>query len=201
MGLYAEVDIINDLGFPEVVEGGNDEIGYETVFVDYSQACAVLVDVFLTTARNLVPVDTGYLRSTINAGTDGETFCWMEAYAHYAQYVEYGTWCMSAQPYFEIALEEACHAATLVAKQALNEAREELAFLLDMDMQIAAEDSGMESNFWGGFGSLLGGSVLLMGLLLFTFPIWGILGSVFNSFNDGEDFQQRNGFIPNVIIT
>lgn len=201
MGLYAEVDIINDLGFPFDVSGGNDEIGYEYVEVDYSQACQVFVSTFIKVATELVPVDTGYLRSTINAGTDGETFCWVEAYAHYAQYVEYGTWCMSAQPYFEIALEQACDVARLVAKQAVNEAREELALLLDMDMQIAAEDEGIESNFWGGFGSLLGGTVLLMGLALFTFPIWGILGSVFDSFTDGENFQQGNGFIPNVIIT
>ena len=106
MGLYAEIDIVGDWGFPSDVTGGDDEIGYKSVPVDYSEACRVFVFPFIEVATELVPVDTGYLRSTINADTDGISICYAEATAEYAQYVEYGTWCMMAQPYFEIALEK-----------------------------------------------------------------------------------------------
>ena len=115
MGLYAEVDFINDWGFPEELTGGDETIGEASVSVNYSAACSIFVETFIKVAKELVPVDTGYLRSTIDAGTDGFSFCYAEATAEYAQYVEYGTWCMDAQPYFEIALEEACQAAGIEA--------------------------------------------------------------------------------------
>ena len=115
MGLYAEVDFITDWGFPEQLTGGDETIGEASVPVNYSGACSAFVETFLEVAKELVPVDTGYLRSTIDAGTDGFSFCYAEATAEYAQYVEYGTWCMDAQPYFEIALEEACQAAGIEA--------------------------------------------------------------------------------------
>ena len=115
MGLYAEVDFINDWGFPDELTGGDETIGEASVSVNYSGACSIFVETFMEVAKELVPVDTGYLRSTIDAGTDGFSFCYAEATAEYAQYVEYGTWCMDAQPYFEIALEEACQAAGIEA--------------------------------------------------------------------------------------
>ena len=48
------------------------------------------------------PVDTGYLRSSISGDSDE-----VQAEAEYAQYVEYGTWKMDSQPYFEFAVEQA----------------------------------------------------------------------------------------------
>ena len=53
-------------------------------------------------ARQDAPVDTGYLRSSISGDSDV-----VQAEAEYAQYVEYGTWKMDSQPYFESAVEQA----------------------------------------------------------------------------------------------
>lgn len=53
-------------------------------------------------ARQEVPVDTGYLQSSISGDSDV-----VQAEAEYAQYVEYGTWKMDSQPYFEFAVEQA----------------------------------------------------------------------------------------------
>ena len=79
--------------YPDEVSG-TDARGVERfVEVDYTGACEAFVETFLEVALDLVPVDTGYLYSTISADTDGY-FCWAEATAEYAQYVEYGTWCM-----------------------------------------------------------------------------------------------------------
>jgi HK97 gp10 family phage protein len=114
MGLYAEYSFIDDGGMPGELTGGDDKIGEASVLVDYSSACAVFVDTFLRVANQLVPVDTGYLRSTIDAGEWGDGF-WCEATADYAQYVEYGTSYMDAQPYFEPALEAAFGEAMLEA--------------------------------------------------------------------------------------
>jgi HK97 gp10 family phage protein len=114
MGLYAEYSFIDDGGFPDEISGGDDQIGEASVSVDYSSACAVFVDTFLRVANQLVPVDTGYLRSTIDAGEWGDGF-WCEATADYAQYVEYGTSYMDAQPYFEPALEAAFGEAMIEA--------------------------------------------------------------------------------------
>lgn len=53
-------------------------------------------------ARELAPVDTGYLRASITteAGTDGNTvYGEVTAGANYAAYVENGTSRMSPQPY------------------------------------------------------------------------------------------------------
>lgn len=117
MGLYAEFSIDRDWGFSHVLEAsvpGYPEFGEIIVNLDYSPACEVFVNTFLNWAVSFVPVDTGFLESTIEAGTDGDT-CWAEAWADYAQYVEYGTSIMSAQPFFEDALEMACSDAFFVA--------------------------------------------------------------------------------------
>lgn len=57
-------------------------------------------------AESNCPVDTGYLRSTVfvrEAGNDVE----IGFEAHYASYVEFGTYKMAAQPYLRPALDEA----------------------------------------------------------------------------------------------
>ena len=49
-------------------------------------------------AEQLVPVDTGYLQSTIHAEQEGDDAVVMVD-ADYAGFVEFGTYKMAAQPY------------------------------------------------------------------------------------------------------
>ena len=99
MGLRARFSVIDDLGYPD----STPELGLP---VDYSDGCEVFADVWLSTALDIVPVDTGYLQSTLEAYADAEG-CTCETLCDYAQYVEYGTIKMDAQPYFEPAIEVA----------------------------------------------------------------------------------------------
>ena len=76
-------DVVDDLGFIDATP----MYGIEP---DYSEGCAVFADTFYDIATSLVPIDTGYLESTI--GAEGyDTWCEAYADAEYAQYVEYGT--------------------------------------------------------------------------------------------------------------
>lgn len=129
MGLYASFDVINDFGYIEATETYN-------VRPDYGPGCDVFVDTFLSVADSLVPVDTGYLQSTLSADTDGNSFCEVETDCEYAQYPEYGTWCQAAQPYFTPALEEALAAAEPLWSQAEEDAQ--------LEEQILAEEEAME---------------------------------------------------------
>ena len=207
MGLYAEIDIVGDWGFPADVTGGGDEIGYESVPVDYSIACRIFVSTFMEVATELVPVDTGFLRSTINADTDGFSTCYAEATADYAQYVEYGTWCMRAQPYFEIALEEACAAAGIEAQNAVNLAQEELEAILSsmMKASVAAFDGEFSPEGMGSmsFGSWLGSMATFALMFIMFFPIlvnlYGIIDIIGNSLTGGGSYA--DSLIPEVIIT
>ena len=52
-------------------------------------------------ARSVVPVDTGYLQSTIYGQVNGPNEAEMGATAEYAAFVEFGTIHMAAQPYIE----------------------------------------------------------------------------------------------------
>ena len=154
MGLYASYSFTEDGGMPDEISGGDEIIGMASVLVDYSPACQIFVDTFLREARQLVPVDTGYLRSTIDAGAVGNG-CWFEATADYAQYVEYGTSNMEAQPYFEPALQAAFGEAMVVAQEALGQAQQELEMILtDMmnaAMSVASGGGNMASASWGQF--------------------------------------------------
>ncbi len=49
-------------------------------------------------AQRIVPVRTGFLRSSINYEVSGLTL-WLRADARYAVYVEFGTRRMAARPY------------------------------------------------------------------------------------------------------
>lgn len=104
MGLRARFSVIDDLGYP----AQTPELGLP---VDYSEGCDVFAEAWLDAATDLVPVDTGYLQSTLDAEADDEG-CTCETLCDYAQYVEYGTIKMEAQPYFEPALDIALEEAT-----------------------------------------------------------------------------------------
>lgn len=201
MGLYAEYSFIDDGGMPGEVSGGNDRIGEASVFVDYSEACAVFVDTFLKVAHQLVPVDTGYLRSTIEAGEWGDGF-WCEASADYAQYVEYGTSYMDAQPYFEPALAEAFGEAMIVAQEALTEAQEELeAILTDMmntAMGVASGGGNMMTATWGQF---FGGLAMFALMFIVLFPVLVIAYGIMDSLSLKNDYGGGGGGFPEVIIT
>lgn len=118
MGLYASVDIFSDLQFIATTP----VLGLTP---DYNPGCAIFCSVFEKVAKELCPVDTGNLQQSLTADTDGMTYCEAITNCEYAQYQEYGTWCMPAQPYFEIALETAINTAFDTWKQAETEVFEE----------------------------------------------------------------------------
>lgn len=126
MGLLCEFDVITDFGFLAETE----EYG---IVPDYSQGCEIFVEAFLKYSQQLVPVDTGYLRSTLDAGNN-DTSCYAETNCEYAQYVEYGTAYMADQPYFTPALEM----ALLEAEPAWREAEEQA--LMEEEILIAEEE-------------------------------------------------------------
>lgn len=107
MGLYARLDSGDLPTFVELNGGYGVSIATE---IDYSPAFEAAVSTFMDVATDLVPVDTGFLQSTIHASTDGSTSAEFYADAEYAEYVEYGTWKMDAQPYFEPAVYDALDA-------------------------------------------------------------------------------------------
>ena len=84
MGLYAEFTP-EDLGYK--LEFSNDRYNI-TVEVDYTDALEECAETFLQLARQIVPVDTGFLRSTLYSEQDGLSI-YFEATAEYAEFVEY----------------------------------------------------------------------------------------------------------------
>lgn len=175
MGLRANINAI-DQGFPMTANVGDISIP-----VDYSEAAEIFKTVFLDVARELVPVRTGYLKSTIAAkigeASIGEVTA--EASAEYAQYVEFGTYRQMAQPYFIPAIEAALEEWGLAAQKAYKEALEEA------QAAYEAEQAQQQSQGAGGAGGapvgggFLGGLVLFGLLLIFTIFIEGIK-SMFN---------------------
>ncbi len=175
MGLYAEFSP-SDFGFPQDLSASTEE-GEVYVEVDYSEALEDAINTFINTATSLVPVDTGYLRSTIDAYSDGEG-AYFSADAEYAQYPEFGTWNQSAQPYFVPALQDAIDVFVEDAMDALSEAQDEY----DTEMAALMEDY---SGSGGGFGassegdSLLDfaagiGAALIIGFLLIPLLVAGM---------------------------
>ena len=130
----------------------NDQDVEVTVQVDYSDAFAAFADAFYSYATDLVPVDTGYLQSTISASSDDWSIT-AEASAHYAQYVQFGTWKMAAQPYFIPALEYAWGETSDAFQQAVQDAMDEAEARLDA---MGASQGGAEGGFGMGLGGFLG---------------------------------------------
>ena len=200
MGLRANINAM-DQGFPMTADVGDISIP-----VDYSEAAEIFKTVFLDVARELVPVRTGYLKSTIAAkigeASIGEVTA--EASAEYAQYVEFGTYRQIAQPYFIPAIEAALEEWGLAAQKAYEEALEEA------QAAYEAEQAQQQSQGAGGAGGapvgggFLGGLALLGLLLIFTIFIEGIK-SMFNDTDSRRGGRLAQGdlgsaLFPNIEI-
>ena len=200
MGLRANINAM-DQGFPMTATVGDISIP-----VDYSEAAEVFKTMFLDVARKLVPVRTGYLKSTIAAeigeASMGEVTA--EASAEYAQYVEFGTYRQMAQPYFIPAIEAALEEWGLAAQKAYKEALEEA------QAAYEAEQAQQQSQGAGGAGGspvgggLLGGLAVLGLLLIFTIFIEGIK-SMFNDTDSHRGGRLAQGdlgsaLFPNIEI-
>lgn len=167
---------------------------FETVVYDYSEGCDIFVDTFLAIATDLVPVDTGNLMSSLDASTDG-TEVTAETDCEYAEYVEYGTWKMAAQPYFLPALEEALAAAFDVWVEAREEQYMEVAEMLleewkEMQEEEEEEDDDSEGSF---IGNLLG--MFFLAIVLFA------INTFFDAINPLDNSSHGNidgGFIGNI---
>lgn len=146
MGLQATITLS---GLPLVTK-------YYQEPINYTPAMEAARDTFLDVATTLVPVDTGNLRDSIHAEI-GATEVVAYADAEYAEYVEYGTYKMAAQPYFEPALKEALDMMKSTAQKIEAQARME-------DIERWAEDQAynkleqMQERSEMGmlFGSMLG---------------------------------------------
>ena len=166
MGLLAEFTM-DDLGYAD----STDELG---IFIDYSEGCEIFAETFLKVAQDLVPVDTGYLMGSLNASATSDG-CTCITKCEYAQYVEYGTCYMRAQPYFEPAIEIALEEATPYWDNAVEEAMAEEAELLE-EMERAEGTnregrnpmfSSQPKSFAGMIGNFLGMifAALIVGLI------------------------------------
>lgn len=165
MGLYAEF-APEDLGYK--LEFNNDRYMI-TVKVDYTDALEECAQTFLQLSTQIVPVDTGFLRSTLNSEYD-DLSIYFEATAEYAEFVEYGTWKQRAQPYFRPALEEALRVFIELANLAQDEAEDEFNQKVEDAKKEEQEEMGIESG--GEEGILALSSPVAMGLtLILLFPV------------------------------
>lgn len=220
MGLYAYFDAAScglpdeitasDVGYPEMEDAA------DPVEVDYSFALEHMVSTFMEVATNLVPVDTGYLYSSIHAETDGVSAEFF-ADAEYAQYVEYGTYKMGAQPYFQPALDEAIQVFITEALQALTQAQQEMQMILQDIMAAAMETvANMMGEQFLGFtpqglgamspGAFYGGLLFGAAIMFLMFPIlvnlYGIMDTIMGPFDPVQgriDNLLANGM--DIIIT
>lgn len=115
MGLYWECDVIEDLGYPEyeIAPNGNP------VYYDYSAGCEIFCAMFLANVAQTCPVDTGYLLYSVKAKPTRKSMrCWTNC--SYAQYQEYGTVYMRAQPYFQPSLYVAYDIAVQIWEEELD---------------------------------------------------------------------------------
>lgn len=202
MGLLCEFDVCGDFGFLEQT----DEFG---IVPDYSEGCQVFCETFLQVSRKLVPVDTGYLRSTLDAG-GGDTYCYAETDCEYAEYVEYGTWKQSAQPYFEPAVEAALQEAEPLWIQAEEDALMEEEMLL---AEVAEEEAaamgmmgpGLDDSSIGSMAGAFLGSLISALIITFVREIFAVdTGPSYNSGDGGSRRGSSGGrgsvFMPDINI-
>lgn len=146
--------------------------------IDYSDAVHEAVDEFMDAATSDVPVDTGTLQASISCE---EEYMGFTAYAdtNYAEYVEYGTYKMEAQPYFEDNLEsvaEELHANCIqIWQDAEQQDKEQYQAQIEARMQ--------EAQRAGAGGSLI--EMVLSSILI------GMLNGLLSIIQDM--FSMRNG--------
>lgn len=102
--LHAELDI-------RVQRSVRSGQGLDRLVVTFPKSAGALPYRFATRvrryARAKAPVDTGYLRSTIQRERLGERAHRVYVGAHYGIYVNYGTRYQAAQPFWEPAIAQA----------------------------------------------------------------------------------------------
>ena len=181
MGLYATVHIDSDWGFPD----RTPRLGLP---INYTRAIDAFSDTFMKISREEVPVDTGYLRSSLHCSGSGMVIE-AEATAEYAQYVEYGTWCCPAQPYFYPAIEAANDVGFSAARQAYDEAIVKEAKIIqkayqeEVQKKIMAASQAIGGNFIGWLFSLFG-MIIIQGI---TTLFKEFFKDVFGNDDYGED--------------
>lgn len=194
MGLLCTVDMIA-MGFPDVLEAMAADNSLVSVEVEYGEALEAFVDTFISSATSYVPVDTGYLQSTIDGECDDYTAeVWADA--EYAQYVEFGTWKMAAQPYFTPAVEEAWQVCLGIASDILNEAQEELQDILEeIQEAVMAEmaEIGGEMEF-GEFGNFMLGMLATVLVMIVMFPILVNIYGILDTLSGGSQKSGRGGY-------
>lgn len=154
--------------------------------IDYSDAVREAVDEFMDAATSDVPVDTGTLQASISCETEYMGFT---AYAdtNYAEYVEYGTYKMEAQPYFEDNLESVAEELHANCVQIWQDAEKEDQQQYQAEIQARME----EAQRAGAGGSLIEMvlSSMLIGLLNGLLSIIQDMFSMKNGDNTGNTDQ------------
>lgn len=197
MGLYAYVDL-EDAGFETVLEAEDARGAIQTVEVDYSTAIGRFVATFMQIATDLVPVRTGYLRSTIKAQVLGPVQAECVADCEYAEYVEYGTYRQDAQPYFTPALEQAYTQLLSDAGEARSQAMETLEQILN-GIAAATQTAFLDAGYGDIISTVAGiGNALLFGLLFM--PIAFIAMEMESIFTLDHKYGDSIYATPEVII-
>lgn len=157
MGLRADIELV----FPEVLEEPQADISIE---IDYSEAWDTFERTFNAAINQMCPVRTGYLKSTIGGEQTSDTTYEVYADAEYAQYVEYGTYKMSAQPYFEPAIRRAISEARDTAQEIYEEAEEEFQEELEAWKEEQMEEA--EEGESGGSPTTMGASSIFTSIII-----------------------------------
>lgn len=173
----------------------------EPVWIDYGPALDAFAEIFMDAVTELVPVDTGFLRSSIHAESDGvyAVECYVDA--EYAQYVEYGTWKQDAQPYFEPALQIALDEVAPIieeCKQAAKEEYDAMVALWQEEAEWLAEES-LEELFGSSFGIMA--IILILALFALIYLILQELFSIVDSSYYDDDLSYDSlAFMPDIEI-
>lgn len=183
MGLRASFSVTSDLGYPDMVG---------LTFPDYSEGNEVFVNRFLEAAKDLVPVDTGALKRSIDADCDDDEITCV-ATEEYAQYVEYGTVNMQEQPYFEPALISALMAARPIWNAAVQDAETEEMERMEEEEEEAEREGANGNREKSGLGESIGRAAMYgigksfgfsFGGLLLGAVIGGIIAGIINIIGD-----------------
>lgn len=184
MGLHGRVDCL----FP-------DETTYMHYPIDYSDAINQAADDFLEQAQSDVPVDTGTLQASISTSVNHYGF---DAYAdtNYAEYVEYGTYKMDAQPYFVPALEAAVGQLEGFAQDIYNEAmqQDKEDYQAMMQEQMEQQKQQALSGLGGFIADIL--SAIIIGIINGLMQVLNdmLFGNSQDNTYDGDDMGGGIGY-------